>query len=100
MMAEGDRLRSLQMREARHDGFRMLFRALKEGRDEIGQRLLALLQLFLDPQAEIERHLVVARAGGMQAAGGGADERCKPRLDVHMDVFETAREFEIAALDL
>jgi hypothetical protein len=48
----------------------------------------------LDPEAEIERHLVVARACGVQPPGGRADQFGKPRLDVHVDVFELAREDE------
>jgi hypothetical protein len=33
----------------------------------------------LDPQAKIERHLVVARTCGVQPPGGGADQFGKPR---------------------
>ncbi len=99
-MAEGDGLRRLQMREAGHDGFGMLFGAVEEGGDQVGQQLLGLRKLFLHPEAEVERDLVVARAGGVQAAGGGADQRREPCLDIHVDVFELAGEFEIAAFDL
>ena len=100
VMAEGDRLGGLQVREARHDRVGMLLGAIEESGDEAGQRLLRSLQLFLHPEAEVERDLVVARAGGVQPAGGRTDQRRQPRLDVHVDVFELAREFEIAAFDL
>ncbi len=100
VMAEGDGLGRLQMGEARHDGLGMFLGAVEEGGDQAGQRLLGPLQLFLDPQTEIERHLVVARAGRVQPAGGRADQGRKPGLDVHVDVFEAAREFELAAFDL
>ena len=51
------------------------------------------------PEAEVDRDLVVARAGGVQPAGGGADDLGEPALDVHMDVLERAREGEGARLD-
>ncbi len=51
------------------------------------------------PEAEVDRDLVVARAGGVQPPGGGADDVGEPALDVHMDVFERAREGELARLD-
>ncbi|MCY1242618.1 hypothetical protein D9M72_555890 [compost metagenome] len=100
MVAEGDRLRGLQVCEARHDGIGMFLGTVEEGGDQRRQRLLGALQLFLDPEAEVERHLVVARAGGVQASGRGTDQRRKPRFDVHVDVFEAARELELAAFDL
>ena len=51
------------------------------------------------PKPEVERDLIVARAGGVQAPRGGADDLGEPGLDVHMDVFERARERERARLD-
>ena len=100
VVAEGDWLCSLQMREAGHHGLGMLFGPVEEGSDQPGQRLLGALQLLLDPKPEIECDLVVARAGSMQAPGRRADQYRQPRLDVHMDVFELAGEFEIATFDL
>ena len=58
------------------------------------------MKLVLDPEAEVDRHLVVARAGGVQAAGVGADQFGQPRLDIHMDVLQLAGEGELAVLDL
>ena len=100
MMAEGHRLRRLQMGEARHHGIGIFFGAVEEGGDEGGQHPFRLLQFFLDPQAEIERHLVVARAGGVQATSRCADEGRKARFDIHVNIFEFARKFEGAGFDL
>ncbi|MNT64538.1 hypothetical protein D3C72_2024490 [compost metagenome] len=100
VVAEGHRLGRLQMGEAGHDGFGMFLGAVEEGGDQAGQRLFGALQLFLDPEAEVERHLVVARARCVQASGGRADQGCKPCFHVHVDVFEPAGEFELAAFDL
>ncbi|EHS49458.1 hypothetical protein PDO_3222 [Rhizobium sp. PDO1-076] len=100
VMAEGHRLGGLEMGEAGHHRVGMFFGAVEEGSDQAAQGLFGLLQLFLDPEAEVERHLVVTRAGRVQAAGGRADQVGKPRLDVHMNVFELARKDELASLDL
>jgi hypothetical protein len=68
MMAEGHRLGRLQVGEARHDRVGML-RPCRKG-------LISLVSAAsvrpssLDPEAEIERHLVVARACGVQPPGG------------------------------
>ena len=53
-----------------------------------------------DIETEIGRDLVVARARGVQPAGGGADQLGQPALDIHMDVFERALEVEAALADL
>ena len=98
-MAEGHRLRALQVGEARHDAVGMLERAR-------GQRLLQfadladkLIHRVADPEPEIHRDLVVARARGVQPPGNGTDVGGEPRLDVHVDVLERALEGEAAALD-
>src|SRR5262249_27847011 len=52
------------------------------------------------PEAEIHRHLVVARARGVEAPGGGADQLAQPRLDIGMDVLELYLEGEAAFGDL
>ena len=94
MMAEGDRLRGLQMREARHDGIGMRLGLGK-------QRALQREQSAVDspagrphPEPEIRRYLVVARARGVQPAGGVARDLAEPRFDVEMNVFERGFENE------
>ena len=56
----------------------------------------------LVPQVEtdIQRHLVVAGAAGVQTLPRLADLRRQPRLDVHVDVFQGNGEIELAGLDL
>ena len=63
-------------------------------------RLIGPIQRCAQPEAQVGRDLVVARAGGVQAAGGRADHRGEPGLDVHVDIFEGAVEGEGALLDL
>ena len=100
MVAEGDRLRRLQVREARHDGGGIFLGAVDQGRLQVGQHRLQPVDGVAHPQPDVERHLVVARARGVQPAAGRADQLGQPRLDVEMDVLELGRELEAAALDL
>ena len=53
-----------------------------------------------DPQAEIGRDLVVARACGVQPSGRRPDQLGEAALHVHVDVLERTLELEFAALDL
>ena len=71
------------------------------------KRRLQLLQLRIETidglphiQAEIGRHLVVARTGRMQPSGGGADELLEPRFDIEVDVLQRPRKDEGARLNL
>jgi hypothetical protein len=88
------------MGEARHHGCRMLLGPLQEGCDQPLQRFGDTQALVLDPEPEVDRDLVVARTGGVQAAGGRADQIGEASLDIHVDVFQPGREFEAAGLDL
>ena len=51
-------------------------------------------------EPEIGRHLVVARARGMELAGDRPDQLAQPALDIQMNVLERTRELELARLDL
>ena len=99
MVAERDGLGGLQMREARHDGARMDGRLVDERALEFAQRGFGAVAGRAHPHFEVERDLVVARAGHMQALGGLADQVGQPRFDVHVDVFEFGLENELALFD-
>ena len=99
MMAEGHRLRRLQMGEAGHHGAGVLKRLFGERQLQIGELRVERVDRVAHPEPEIERDLVVARARGMQPPGGGADQIGEALLDIHMNVFERAREGESSGLD-
>ncbi len=99
MMTEGNGLRGLEMGETRHHGGGVFFGALQKRFDQVLERGGGLFQFLLDPEAEIDGHLIVARAGGVETSGGRADQFGKPRFDIHVNVFELARECELAFLD-
>ena len=93
-MAEGYRLGGLQMGEARHYRRRMLLGAVDQGGLKPAHFGLAPGQCVAHPEAEIRRHLVVARTRRMQTASGGADQFAEARFDIHVDVFQFSFEDE------
>ena len=100
MMAEGHRLRGLQMGEARHHRVGILQRLLGERALIIGERGVKTVDRVAHPEPEVGRHLIVARARGVQPPGRRPDQLGEPALDVHMDVFERTLEGELARFDL
>ena len=97
MMAEGHRLRGLQMGKAGHHRAGMLERLVGE-RALVGrERGIDRVDCVAHPEAEIGRHLIIARARGMQPSGRRADHVGQPALDIHMNVFERALELNLPA---
>ena len=99
-MAEGDRLGRLQVGEARHQRRRMGLGLGEQGPLQVRQGDHHPIAGGAHPQAQVQRHLVVARARGVQPSGRRPDQFAEPALDVHMDVLERALELEFARLDL
>jgi hypothetical protein len=67
---------------------------------QLGEEGADRLDLVAQPEADVGRDLVVARAAGVQALAGVAGELDQARLDVEMHVFEVDSPGEVAALDL
>ena len=87
-MAQRDRLRGLQVGKAGHDAARMLAGA---GDQRDLQRLqpgIGLVHGIAHPEAEVGRHLIVARTRGVQPPCGRADQFGKSRFGGHVDVLE------------
>ena len=99
MMAEGHRLGILQMGEAGQDGFGLLLGAGHQRKLQRSDLAHQRVDIVAHIELEIGGHLVVARAGRVQAPGGIADLFAQPAFDIHMDVFECPRESEVTALD-
>ena len=87
------------MREARHHGVGMFQRAIDQRALERGQRPVGLIDGVAHIKTEIGRDLIVARARGVQAAGGRADQLAEAALDIHVNVLERALEGEAALAD-
>ena len=99
-MAESYRLCRLQMGEAGHDPVRSGLGLTQQRLYQRQQPGFGGIELVADPEAEIGRHLVVARARGVQAACGFTDQGLEPGLDVHVDVFQRGGKFKRPGLDL
>ena len=100
MMAEGDRLRRLQMGEAGHHGIGVGQRLFDQRVLQIGQLPIERVDRVADIKPHVSRDLIVARTCGVKSASRGADQFGKAAFDIHMDVFKRAGEGEIAFFDL
>ena len=100
VMAEGDGLSRLQMGKSRHDRFGMGFGLVEQCRLQGLQLHVERIDFITHPKPEIGRHLIIARACGVQPSRRIADQFPKTDLDIHVDVFECGREGEVSALDL
>ena len=99
-MAEGHRLRRLQMGEARHDRRRMGDSLLGERALQPGDLAVQMVGAVADIKPEIGRDLIVARARGVQPPGRLADQLLQPRFDIHVDIFQGAGKAEFPGIDL
>ncbi len=100
MVAEGDRLRPLQVRVTRHGNGCVGLGQGHEGqpgpRRLVGERG----QLAPQPQANVESDLVVAAPTRVQLAGHPPDRVRQGALDVHVHVLTRHRELEPTCADL
>ena len=99
MVAERDRLGDLQVGEARHDGVGVLERNGGERVAQLVQQFDFEVDLVPHPEADVGGDLIVARAAGVQALAGIADQFGQAALDVQVHVFEIKQPFEAAGLD-
>ena len=99
MMGEDDGLRRLQVREAGHDRLHMVPRQRDQRGHHAGQPFVDGVDAVAQPQADVRRHLVVARPAGVQLLAGVADERRQAVLDVHVDILERRVPCKLAGVD-
>ena len=99
-MAEGDRLRHLQVRVAGHDRLGMLVGEVEKRALQGFQQRERLVDRRAEVEAQVGGNLVVARAGSVQPLAGLAGELDQAPLDVEMHVLQRLRPGEGAGLDL
>jgi hypothetical protein len=88
MMAERDRLRGLQVGEARHHAVGMLLGAVDQHALEVSRGSIEFGKGGPHPHAKIGRDLIVARARGVQSPRRRPDQLAQAMLHMHVDVLE------------
>ena len=86
MMCKGDGLRTLQMRVARHDGFRMLLCLFTQDRKQLLQLVTYRTYLITAIHTGIQCHLIITGARCMQSLSRIPDPFCKLLLHEHMNI--------------
>ena len=97
VMPEGYRLGDLQMGVAGHHRGGFGLGAVDQGLLQVAHRAVEAVDRVAQPQPQIGRHLIVARARGMEAPRRRPDQLGEPRLDIHVDVFVLGAEDKAAA---
>ena len=98
-MREEDRLRTLQVRVARHDHVGIALRRFDERTLQVSDAAEHGECLPAHIEVRVERDLVIAAARRVQSAARLANGVGQALLDVHVNVFERNGEVEIAVLD-
>jgi len=99
-MAEGNRLGSLQMGIARHDGISMIFGQIQQGEDQILDQWLAVIGNLFNIEAHVGGYLIVAAAAGMEFFADIANPFGQNGFDIHMDIFHRYRKFDVAGFNV
>ena len=99
-MGEGDGLGPLEVGVAGHDGVQVALGLAEKGFLQVQQHPHNDGNLFLDKEAEVQGHLVIPAAGGVQPLACGSDSLGQQDLHVHVDILAVLGEFHLAFLDL
>ena len=98
VLSEGDGLGPLQVGVAGHDGGLVLLRLLAQNGFQLQKLVHDDGDLLPDVHPEVQGHLVVAAAGGVEPLAGVADAGGQEGLHVHVDVLVVGGEFHLAGL--
>jgi hypothetical protein len=100
VVAEENRLPSLQMRVPGDQGAAVVVDPVEEHRDQIADDVRQPTEATPQPQTDISRHLIVARSCGVKLASDFTDQLRETDLDRHVDVFLQAVGFPVSGADL
>ena len=87
MVTKCHRLRRLQMGKSGHHPSRP---RLSEGQERVQQLhkcVIRLVNFIADPEPEIRRHLIIARATGVQPPPCLTNNFGQARLNIHVNIF-------------
>ena len=90
---------SLEMGVAGHNGVQIGLCLADEGLFQVHQHSYDHGNLFFHKQTEVQGHLVVPAAGGVQPFAGGADALGEQHLHVHVDVLAVLGKLHLAVLN-
>ena len=97
MVAEGHRLRSLQVGKAGHYCSGVGLCPLNQCRLDCAQSGVSSVDCVADPEPEIGRYLIITRTRRMQPSGGiRPGDFGQARLYIHVDIFQRGLELEAA----
>ena len=100
VVREEDRLRALEVRVAGEERVAMAAGERGERALHSGQGGVDGVALGAQPEAQVERHLIVPAPAGVELPADGADELGEPPLDRHVDVLVGGQEAEAAGVEL
>ena len=100
MVAEGDRLRALQVGVSRHHGIGFLLCQGYQRLHVLEQQRPGGFRFGAQVQAQVRGDLVVARTPGMHFLADLADAFHQGRLDVHVHVFQFLPPGEFSRFDI
>ena len=100
VMAPCDRLRHLQMSKSWHHPIGTGLRLGEARSQESDEPLLCRVQLIADPKPKISGHLIIPATSRMQPTRRFPDNVLQSRLNIHVNVFQGGRKFELSGLDL
>ena len=77
VMPEGNGLCALEMGVSRHDGLSVFLRLVADHTDQLPEIGENIVRPLAEMQTNVERYLIVAAAGGVQALAGAAQTGCQ-----------------------
>ena len=99
VMAEGNRLGGLQVRETRHHGRGVLLSLVGQNRLQANHAGIDMVNGGAHPKPEIGRYLIVSGAPCVQPGACVADDLPEARLNMHMNVFKRRVVFHVSGFD-
>ena len=100
VLGKGDGLGPLEMGVAGHDGGLVLSGLAAEHRLQLQELAHDDGDLFPDVHPEVQGHLVVPGAAGVEALSGVSDAGGEEGLHIHMDILVVGGEFHLPRLDV
>ena len=99
MMSEINRLRPLQVGVSGNQKVGVFLAQLGQRHLEQTDFRRELEDFLAQPHPHVERHLIIARTGGVKLRAG-RHAPCQLRLDVHVDVLQLRLPLKLSACDL